>query len=77
MFAPTMPVRIPDLNKPETRSRSIHLDLSTWERLAEIANEVEPPRSRNKLVAGILRDWVKSFDAGDIEPGTLSKRKKQ
>lgn len=68
MFALEMPVRIPvDLSKPEISSRSIHVDLTVWKRLGEIAAKLG--RSRNKLVAGILRDWVAEYDADEKKPG--------
>lgn len=66
MFALEMPVRIPDDDeKPEIGSRSIHVDLAVWKRLGEIALKLG--RSRNKLVRGILRDWVRDHDSEEVE----------
>jgi hypothetical protein len=73
MFAFDMPVRIPaDLAKPEISSRSIHVDLAVWKRLAEIAAKIG--RSRNALVAGILRDWVRDWDADEAEKGKPTRK---
>jgi hypothetical protein len=62
MFAFEMPVRIPaEDSKPEIGERSLYIDLAVWDRLDKIAKKLG--RSRNKLVAGILRDWVTEYDA--------------
>ena len=74
MFAIDMPVRIPaPRSKPVIESRSIHIDVETWERLGAIATELKR-KSRNSLVADILREWVASYDAGDIEPAPKKKQ---
>lgn len=46
-------------DKPLLESKSVYLDIALWDRLGEIAKELK--RSRNKLVAGVLKDWVAAF----------------
>lgn len=55
-------VKIPaGREKSNLESRSVYVAVDVWNRLGEIARELD--RSRSSLVAGILKDWVEWYEA--------------
>jgi hypothetical protein len=60
----------PDPVKP----RGIGLRLSEWQRLAAIGQELGGQKA-NRLAAWAIRDFMRRFEAGEIETKTETRRK--
>jgi hypothetical protein len=56
------------------KPRGIGLKLSEWQRLAAIGRELGGQKA-NRLAAWAIRDFIRRYEAGEIETTTETRRK--